>query len=94
MEMSDKVTFLLEFGSINKKLKVDSTTSPLELEKLAAERLSITRQVTLQYYDKDFHKWVVVDEDYKLTDRDTLKLVIVDEYGNKTVEVNLESLFC
>ncbi len=88
--MSDKVTFLLEFGCLKKKLKVDSTTSPLKLEKLAAAKFDITRPVTLQYYDKDFNSLVVVDEDYEMTDKDTLKLVIVDEYGNIIVEVNLE----
>ncbi len=89
--MSEKVTFTLEFGDLNKKLKVDSTTSPKDLVNHAAAKFSlITREVRLQYCDKKNKKWFVVDEDYELIDDDILKLVIVDEYGN-IVEVNLES---
>ena len=79
---SRKVTLILEFGDLKNKLKVDGSTPPLELKKLAADKCNITNPVTLLYHDTDVKEWFVVDEDYELTDKDTLKLVFVDEKGN------------
>ena len=53
--MANKFTFLLEFGQFNKKrlLKVDNTTSSLELKQLAATKCNINpATVTLEYFDK------------------------------------------
>lgn len=85
---ASKVTFILKFGDIKKTLSVDSNTSPLNLNGLAATKCKISSPVTLLYYNTGLEDWFEVDEDYELTDKDTLKLVFVDEKGN-IVEVNL-----
>ena len=83
VDMADTVTFKVEFGHLKMKLKVFSTTLPLELKHLVAAKLkrlafSITESIDLTYYDTDLTEWFVVDEDYTLLDRDTLRVIFTE----------------